>query len=156
MAYYAGPAYGAPAYGMPVAMAPAFPAGYPVYTQVLAPNMYYKPIWTPKREAKLQRLYWEVIRDGVITFNEILYILQKFGFTTITPYEAQWFFFTLDRNRDGRVDYVELRMAMQEFVMRYPRTRNPYKMYSKPHYTMGYDWTTSAMFPQTSGRQLVL
>lgn len=37
---------------------------------------------------------------------------------------------------------------MQEFIMRYPRWRNPMKMY-KPHYAVGYNWTTHALFPQT-------
>jgi hypothetical protein len=58
------PAYGAAMpMGMPMGM-PAYGAampamgysgGYPVFSGMLAPNMFYKPIWTPKREMKLQR-----------------------------------------------------------------------------------------------------
>eukprot|EP00727_Mastigamoeba_balamuthi_P008158 m51a1_g3963 hypothetical protein (175) ;mRNA; r:376996-377924 len=159
MAYYAGGPgmYGAPMMGAPM-MAPGYgcpipgyTGGYPVWSQPLMDGMYYKPIWTPKREMKLQKVYYECVRDGIITFNEVMYILHKFHYTTITQMDAQWFFYTLDRNRDGRIDYCELSMAMQEFVVRYPRMRNPCKTFMKPHYTYGYNWMSSPYFPQTYG-----
>lgn len=156
---YPPPGYGAPppVYGVPApypgGYAPApvaaggFPAGYPIYTGQLTANLYYKPIWTPKRERKLEKYWYEFVRDGVVTFNEVMHILHKFGYM-VSPYEAQWFFYTLDRNRDGRVDYAELRQAMMEFVVRYPRQINPAKAYRvKPWYTSGYDWTTNQAFP---------
>eukprot|EP00727_Mastigamoeba_balamuthi_P013800 m51a1_g9042 hypothetical protein (153) ;mRNA; r:5748-6618 len=135
-------------YCCPVA---GYTGGYPVWTQPLREGMYYKPIWTPKREAKLEKLYYESARDGMFSYNEVMHILHKFHYDTITPEEAQWFFYTLDRNRDGRIEYPELRQAMQEFVVRYPRTRNPYKTCDKPHYTYGYDWSSSPYYNQNYG-----
>lgn len=137
--------------GAPMPMGGGFPTGYPVFTGQLMPNMYYKPIWTPKREAKLQRAWYEIARDGVISYNEIMRLLAVFGYN-ISVYEAQWFYNTLDRNRDGRIDYHELRTAMQQFVMTYPRVRNPMKMYKvKPWYTPGYNWRMSPLFPAQYG-----
>jgi len=128
-----------------------FPRGYPVFQGRLGPNMYYKPIWTPKREAKLQRAWYEIARDGRISYNEIIRLLAVFGYT-VSPYEAQWFFNTLDANHDGRIDYVELRMAMQQFVMTYPRARNPRKMgRMKPWYNAGYNWRAHPGFPGQYG-----
>ena len=139
------PPMGAPMPPMP--MAGGFPAGYPVFRGTLMPNMYYKPIWTPRREMKLQRAWYEIARDGVISYNEIMRLLAVFGYH-VSPYEAQWFYNTLDRNHDGRIDYVELRAAMQQFVMTYPRVRNPMKMYKvKPWYGAGYNWRMNPLFP---------
>jgi len=139
--------------GMPGAapVAGGFPGGYPVFNGQLGANMYYKPIWTPKREAKLQRAWYEIAGDGAITFNEILRLLAVFGYR-VSTYEAQWFFNTLDSNRDGRIDYPEVRQAMQQFVMTYPRCRNPNKMYKmKPWYQPGYNWRANPMFPGQYG-----
>jgi len=137
--------------GAPVAAAGGFPTGYPVFSGQMTSNMYYKPIWTPKREAKLQRAWYEIAGDGAITFNEILRLLAVFGYR-VSPYEAQWFFHTLDSNRDGRIDFPEVRAAMQQFVMTYPRVRNPNKMYKmKPWYNMGYNWRAHPGFPGQYG-----
>ena len=71
MAYFVPPMTGtfvSPAYGlgratMPWSNYPVFPyQGYPVWNtlypgQPIPGNMYFKPIWTPKREMKLYRLY---------------------------------------------------------------------------------------------------
>lgn len=140
--------YGAPMPPPPMPpMAGGFPAGYPVFRGTLMPNMYYKPIWTPRREMKLQRAWYEIARDGVISYGEIMRLLAVFGYH-VSPYEAQWFYNTLDRNHDGRIDYVELRAAMQQFVMTYPRVRNPMKMYKvKPWYGTGYNWRMNPLFP---------
>jgi len=152
MTGYQAPMPGMPGYGMPPA-APAggFPGGYPVFSGQLGANMYYKPIWTPKREAKLQRAWYEIARDGHITFNEIMRLLAVFHYH-VSPYEAQWFFNTLDCNHDGRIDYAEVRIAMQQFVMTYPRVRNPSKMgRMKPWYQMGYNWRSHPGFPGQYG-----
>ena len=81
--------------GMPVAMAGGggggYPAGYPIFTGALTPDMYYKPIWTPKREMKLQAIWYQITCDGVITFREIMRVLHHFGYR-VSEYEAQWFY----------------------------------------------------------------
>jgi len=142
---------GAPMPGAPMAMAGGFPTGYPIFRGQMTANMYYKPIWTPKREAKLQRAWYEIARDGAITYNEILRLLAVFHYH-VSPYEAQWFFNTLDCNHDGRIDFAEVRAAMQQFVMTYPRVRNTNKMFKmKPWYQMGYNWRAHPGFPTQYG-----
>jgi len=132
-------------------MTGGFPAGYPIFSGQMTANMYYKPIWTPKREAKLQREWFQIARDGAVTFNEVMRLLHKFHYN-VTPYEAQWFFNTLDCNHDGRIDFPEVRAAMQQFVMTYPRTRSPKSMHKmKPWYTAGYNWRAHPGFPGQYG-----
>jgi len=150
------PGYGRPPMpgmmpGAPVAAAGGFPGGYPVFSGQMTANMYYKPVWTPKRDAKLQRVWFEIAHDGCITFNEIISLLARFHYN-VTPYEAQWFFNTLDCNHDGRIDFPEVRAAMHQFVMTYPRVRNPMKMgRMKPWYQMGYNWRAPPGFPGQYG-----
>eukprot|EP01106_Pelomyxa_sp_JSP_P014323 TRINITY_DN452_c0_g1_i11.p1 TRINITY_DN452_c0_g1~~TRINITY_DN452_c0_g1_i11.p1 ORF type:complete len:218 (+),score=37.87 TRINITY_DN452_c0_g1_i11:70-654(+) len=131
---------------------PVFPyQGYPVYSmmypgQPLPANMYYKPVWGPKREMKLQRLYYEVCRDGIITPQEIQYCLHRFGYN-VDFYIAQWVLFNLDLNRDGHISYEEFKIGIMQFVVGWPRTRNPMKMHiMKPHYVSGYNWAMDPMF----------
>jgi len=142
----------APMPGMPGApMAGGFPTGYPIFSGQIGANMYYKPVWTPKREAKLARVWYEIARDGCITFHEIIKLLDKFHYK-VSPYEAQWFFNTLDVNHDGRIDYPEVRAAMQQFIMTYPRYRNPAKSGRfKPWYQPGYNWRSHPGFPMQYG-----
>jgi len=136
---------GAPMPGaMPGAMG-GFPPGYPVFSGTLGADMYYKPVWTAKREAKLQKVWYKIAKDGRITHKEIKKLLEKFHYR-ISDHEAQWFYHTLDRNRDGRIDYPEVRIAMQQFIMTYPRYRNPKKAGMKPWYNRGYNWRSHPGF----------
>eukprot|EP01105_Mastigella_eilhardi_P026535 TRINITY_DN772_c0_g2_i3.p1 TRINITY_DN772_c0_g2~~TRINITY_DN772_c0_g2_i3.p1 ORF type:complete len:209 (+),score=45.94 TRINITY_DN772_c0_g2_i3:65-691(+) len=145
------PTYGG--YGMcrqPWTSYPVFPyAGYPVWAtlypgQMLPPNMYFKPIWTMKREMKLQRCYMEVVRDGVITPYEVQYVLHKFGYP-VDFFIAQWVLFNLDRNRDGRISYEEFKLGVMQFVVGWPRGRNQMKPW-KMHYAANYNWATNPLF----------
>jgi len=137
---------GAPMPGAPMGMAGGFPTGYPVFSGQLGPNMYFKPVWTPKRDAKLQKEWYKIARDGRVTHKEIKKLLEKFHYK-VNDYEAQWFYNTLDRNRDGRIDMPEVRIAMQQFIMTYPRYRNPKKGGRvKPWYTSGYNWRSHPGF----------
>jgi len=146
------PMPGQPMPGQPMPGAPmagGFPAGYPVFSGVLGANMYYKPVWTPKREAKLVKVWAKIAKDGRITHKEIKKLLEKFHYK-VNDHEAQWFFHTLDVNRDGRIDFPEVRLAMQQFVMTYPRTRNPKKAgRMKPWYNQGYNWRSHPNFIST-------
>jgi len=146
------PMPGAPMPGMmPGAPAGGFPPGYPVFTGQLGPNMYYKPIWTAKRDAKLQKVWYKIARDGRITYKEIQKLLDEFHYK-ISMQEAMWFYNTLDVNRDGRIDLPEVRIAMQQFIMTYPRMRNMKKKgIMKPHYQMGYNWRSNPCFPAQYG-----
>jgi len=140
------PPMGGPRPG-PVPPAGGFPRGYPVFSGQMAPNMYFKPIWTPKREMKLQRVWGMIIADGRVGYEEIPRLLAAFHYQ-VSPYEAQWFYNTLDGNHDGRIDFPEVRAAMQQFVMTYPRMRNPAKMHKvKPYYQPGYNWRAHPGFP---------
>jgi len=108
--------------------------------------MYFKPVWTPKREAKLQRVWYEISRDGQVGFGEIQRLLAAFHYM-VSTYEAQWFYNTLDRNHDRCIEFNEVRTGMQQFVMTYPRTRNPMKMHiNKPWYQPGYNWRSHPGF----------
>jgi len=138
------PMPGAPMPGAP--MAGGFPPGYPVFSGVLGADMYYKPVWTPKRDAKLLKVWRKIAKDGRITHKEIKKLLEKFHYK-VSDHEAQWFYHTLDVNRDGRIDYPEVRIAMQQFVMTYPRCRNPKKGGRiKPWYNKGYNWRSHPNF----------
>jgi len=140
------PMPGAPMPGAPMPMAGGFPPGYPVFTGQLAPNMYYKPCWTPKREAKLQKVWHKIAKDGRVTHKEIKKLLDEFHYK-VSDRDAQWFYYTLDRNHDGRIDYPEVRLAMQQFIMTYPRYRNPKKSgRMKPWYNRGYNWRSHPGF----------
>jgi len=130
---------------MPGRVPGTFPGGYPVFSGALGANMYYKPIWSPKRENKLALLYQQVMADGVVTPQEIQIVLNRFGYN-IGLYEAQWFLHTLDINRDGMISYPEFRNGVQQFVLTWPKTRNPAKPW-KAHYAPGYNWTTHPGFP---------
>lgn len=122
-----------------------FPAGYPVFSGPLGPNMYYKPIWTPKREMKLQRLYAACVADGVVTPQEIQIVLNRFGYN-IGLREAQWFLHTLDINRDGIISFPEFKLGVQQFVMTWPKMRNPAKPW-KAHYAPNFNWSMQPGFP---------
>ena len=65
----------------------------------------------------------------------------------VTDAEAVQFLSTLRRDRAGHVAAVELRLALQEFVVRYPKVRDPRKYY-KAHYLDGYNWLESPYFPR--------
>jgi len=149
------PMPGAPMPGMmpgaPMPPPGGFPSGYPIFRGQLTANMYYKPIWTPKRDAKLRKVWFKIARDGRITYKEIIKLLDEFHYK-VSPQEAMWFYNTLDVNRDGRIDFPEVRIAMQQFIMTYPRYRNPKKMgRMKPWYQMGYNWRSHAGFPAQYG-----
>jgi hypothetical protein len=138
---------GMPPAGMAVGM--AGPIRYPSFAGQLAANMFYKPIWTHKREHKLQKIYYKITKDGVITHKEILKVLKEFHYE-LSLGEAQMFFSVLDRNRDGHISLEEFRLALQEFVVAYPRMMNPKKA-RKAHHAHGYAWHTHSSFPRQFG-----
>ena len=123
-----------------------YPTPFPVYTGAMQAGMYFKPVWSPKRMQKLQKAYYDVTKDGVITPKEMKKVLKKFGYK-ISPYEAQWILATLDRNRDGRIDFNEFYMGIQQFCMSWPRHRNPSKA-AKAHHVANYNWGGHPGFPQ--------
>ena len=103
---------------------PIYPAGIVAgWPQVpIGANMYIKSTWSSKREKKLRELYHKYMKDGVLTPRELQKCLKKFGYA-VSDQHALQVLYTLDTNRDGRVDYGEFSNGIHQFVMVYPRTR---------------------------------
>lgn len=108
-------------------------------------TMYYKPIWTQKRENKFIGLWYRSLAYP-FTREVLQQFLKAFRYF-VTDGEAVQFLSTLRRDKAGHVSAVELRLAFQEFVVRYPKMRDPKKFY-KPHYLDGYNWLDSPYFPR--------
>ena len=108
-------------------------------------TMYYKPIWTQKRENKFIGLWYRSLAYS-FTREVLQQFLKAFRYF-VTDAEAVQFLSTLHRDKAGHVSAVELRLAFQEFVVRYPKMRDT-KKYYKPHYLDGYNWLESPYFPR--------
>lgn len=107
--------------------------------------MYYKPIWTQKRENKFIG-FWYRSLSYPFTREIAQHFLGAFRYF-VTDNEAVQFVSTLHRDKAGHVSAEDLRLAFQEFIVRYPKTRNPAKYY-KPHYLDGFNWLESPYFPR--------
>jgi len=103
---------------------PIYPAGLTMgYPQIpCGAGMYMKTTWSGKREKKLAELYKKYMKDGILTPRELQKCLKKFGYILNDQHCLQ-VLYTMDTNRDGRVDYGEFNRGIKQFVMVYPRTR---------------------------------
>ena len=103
-------------------------SGYP-----RAPATGYRVIkanWSPKRDAKLMKLYREIVADGKITPKEAKKVLKKMGYE-VSKEEALQFLFTLDVNRDGIISCEEFMAGVHAFSCNYPKTPKAYRKKSK-------------------------
>lgn len=80
-----------------------------------------KKEWSAKRQAKLTKMYREIVKDGKVTPKEIKKVLKKMGYY-VDEQQATQFLFAMDTNRDGRISYSEFFAAMKTFSMSYPKT----------------------------------
>ena len=119
---------------------------FPMFMGQLQPNMYFKPVWTPKRDAKLQRSYQQIMASGAMNAMTVMNSLKLFGYH-MQQNEAQQLLYHLDKNGDNSVSFDEFRTTIQQLCVTYPRTRNPAKP-PKPHHAQGYQWSAHPMFPK--------
>eukprot|EP01106_Pelomyxa_sp_JSP_P005142 TRINITY_DN181_c0_g1_i12.p2 TRINITY_DN181_c0_g1~~TRINITY_DN181_c0_g1_i12.p2 ORF type:complete len:223 (+),score=57.70 TRINITY_DN181_c0_g1_i12:99-767(+) len=125
---------------------PGYPSPFPQFRGPVVEGLYYKPIWTIKREQKLAKLYNEVMADGVLEAKEMKHVLKKFGYH-VSDEEAMWVLASMDLNHDGNISYDEFRFGIQSFCVSWPRIRAPGKMPKAYHYP-GYNWLAHPEFPR--------
>eukprot|EP01097_Dermamoeba_algensis_P009237 TRINITY_DN6442_c0_g1_i1.p1 TRINITY_DN6442_c0_g1~~TRINITY_DN6442_c0_g1_i1.p1 ORF type:complete len:226 (+),score=67.06 TRINITY_DN6442_c0_g1_i1:140-817(+) len=96
----------------------AAPTGAPLE---ISAQGYIKSEWNAKREEKLRKYYNECVADGKLTIPEVKKCFEKLDYS-LTDAEVQKFITTVDKNRDGQVQWTEFLEGAKELTKSHPKS----------------------------------